>query len=165
MASSRDDQRRLLKSFAKANNTGAEVYRMMVEAYGNKSMSKAMAYAFFKEFKDGREDIKSRAGFNTWVGVRTPDNMEAVRNMVEENRRVQIKEIAEKLDISVGSIHKILHNDLKFSKRAARWVPCLLSEEHRRKQVEMAKDFIMRSNRDGQAFWDSLVTMDEYGVH
>ncbi len=72
------------------------------------------------EFKEGREDIKSWAGLNTWVGVRAPDNVEAARNMVEEDRRVQIKDIAEKLDISVGSVNKILHDDLKFSKSAAR---------------------------------------------
>ena len=46
----------------------------------------------------------------------TEDNITAVENVVWENRRVTVKEVASVLDISVGSAHHIIHDELSSKK-------------------------------------------------
>eukprot|EP00095_Tigriopus_kingsejongensis_P003772 maker-scaffold1165_size57908-snap-gene-0.11 protein:Tk03772 transcript:maker-scaffold1165_size57908-snap-gene-0.11-mRNA-1 annotation:"Sparc" len=49
---------------------------------------------------------------------RTPANIAAVMNMIEEDRRVDIDKIAAKLDLCFGTVHIIFRKDLNYSKTA-----------------------------------------------
>jgi len=46
----------------------------------------------------------------------TEDNTVAEENVIRENRRVTVKEVASVFDISVGSAHHIIHHELNFEK-------------------------------------------------
>ena len=70
-----------------------------------------------ERFPDGREDDEGR-GRPT-----ISKNVDAVRSLVEEDGRLLVCEIAQAVDISVGSAHSILRKDLGLSKLSARWVP------------------------------------------
>jgi len=54
---------------------------------------------------------------------------------VEEDRLINIHTIARAHGPSYGSIHSILHKDLKLVKKSARWVPKLLSEAQMKERV------------------------------
>ena len=51
-------------------------------------------------------------------------------------------ELASETGLSLQTLNRILHDDLGLSKKAARWVPRLLSDEHKEKHVEMVRNFI-----------------------
>eukprot|EP00095_Tigriopus_kingsejongensis_P003319 maker-scaffold612_size124412-snap-gene-0.21 protein:Tk03319 transcript:maker-scaffold612_size124412-snap-gene-0.21-mRNA-1 annotation:"AGAP009116-PA" len=59
---------------------------------------------------------KSRS--NPVMAKRTPANIAAVMNMIEEDRRVDIDTIAAKLDLCFGTVHIIFRKDLNYSKTA-----------------------------------------------
>ena len=67
-------------------------------------------------------------------------------------------------DISAGLVHRILHDDLGLGKVSARWVPRLLTDEHKQQQLQMAMDFKKQHFQQGEAFLKSIVTMDESWV-
>jgi hypothetical protein len=46
-----------------------------------------------------------------------------VNALVEEDRQIIITDIAGKLVMSCGSAYSIIHEDLKYHKICARWVP------------------------------------------
>jgi len=50
----------------------------------------------------------------------TPEAFAAVEDIVKENRRETVNEIAAHLDMSHGSAHHIVHNGLQFRKFSAR---------------------------------------------
>ena len=52
-----------------------------------------------------------------------------VRDLVYFDRRIQVEEIAQALDISHGSVSTILPDRLGMRKLTARWVPESLSDE------------------------------------
>ncbi|KAJ8962763.1 hypothetical protein NQ318_001162 [Aromia moschata] len=56
---------------------------------------------------------------------------------MEGDRRITLTEIAEEVDISYGSAQQIMRVDLGFHKVSARWVPRLLSDEHKRHRLEV----------------------------
>jgi hypothetical protein len=51
-----------------------------------------------------------------------------VEQMVMEDRRLTVRQIAANAGISVGSVDIILHDDLKLRKDSARWVPRMLTD-------------------------------------
>jgi hypothetical protein len=54
---------------------------------------------------------------------RSADMIARVEQMVMEDRRLTVRQIAANAGISVGSVVNILHDDLKLRKVSARWVP------------------------------------------
>jgi hypothetical protein len=88
----------------------------------------------------------------------TEDNIAAVENVVWENRRVTVKEVASVLDISVGSAHHIFHDELKFRKVCARWVPKRLTPEMKERRVDACQELLRRYEADGEAFLQRIVT-------
>lgn len=66
---------------------------------------------------------------------------------------------------SHGSVHKIITEQIKFHKVCARWVPCLLTEEHKRKHFESGFEFLQRYQKEGNQFLDKIVTVDETWSH
>ncbi|UYV66260.1 hypothetical protein LAZ67_4001048 [Cordylochernes scorpioides] len=54
---------------------------------------------------------------------------------------------------------------LNFRKVCARWVPRLLSENHKQQRVETARAFLKVHRRDGDQLFSQIVTGDESWVH
>jgi histone-lysine N-methyltransferase SETMAR len=131
------------------------------ESYGELSFGRAYTFRLFKEYKEGREEVGDRRGQFSNRTARTNENIEAMSAIVERDRHVTVRDIALELDLSVGTVFSILHEDLHLSKLVARWVPCLLSEEHKANHLKMAKEFKKSYFEQGEAFLKSLVTMDE----
>ena len=53
----------------------------------------------------------------------TPETIEKVRDIVLDNRRVKVCEIAEAVGISEERVRNILHEELGMRKLYARWMP------------------------------------------
>ena len=73
----------------------------------------------------------------------TEDNIECARNVVLLDRQVTTDEVADVLQISHGSAYKMMHNKLGFHKVFARWVPKQVTEVHKQKRVDIAKNILI----------------------
>jgi len=49
----------------------------------------------------------------------TMKNEERTLELIRENRRITLEEVAERLNVSVGSAYSLIHDSLKFSKVGA----------------------------------------------
>ena len=68
---------------------------MLTKAYGESAMSKTRVY----EFQDGREDVED----DERPGTPTNENVEKVKQMVMNDRRITIREVVDDIGISIGS--------------------------------------------------------------
>ncbi|XP_035209507.1 histone-lysine N-methyltransferase SETMAR-like [Stegodyphus dumicola] len=91
---------------------------------------------------------------NSKIGVR-------VNECILANRHITIDDISNELDISHGSVHKIIADHLKFRKVCAR----LLLEERKGKRFESAFAFLQRYQTEGNEFLDKIVTGDETWIY
>ncbi|GFW78916.1 histone-lysine N-methyltransferase SETMAR [Trichonephila clavipes] len=83
-----------------------------------------------------------------------------------EDRRTTVRELCEKIpEVSKTTIDKILTEHLGYSKVCARWVPKMLTADHKRQRVEAAQEFIAFHGTTEEEFLDSIVTGDETWVH
>ena len=87
-----------------------------------------------------------------------------VRDLVYSDRQIQVKEIAQALGISHGSVSTILHHRLGMRKLTARWVSKFLSDEQMATRASVCSALLKRF-RSKDDFLLRPVTVDESWVH
>ena len=73
-------------------------------------------YEWTEEFKTGVSSVEDSPRLGPPFMAVMEDNIAAMGNMIRVNRRVTVKEVTSLLDISVGSAHRIIHDELKLRK-------------------------------------------------
>jgi hypothetical protein len=79
--------------------------------------------------------------------------------LIREDRRVKVREIAEVTGIAKSAVHEII-SDLNFLKMSARWVPKMLTEEHKSERMAASLENLCR-----RRIVESIVTVDETWVY
>jgi len=87
-----------------------------------------------------------------------------VRTIIQNNRRLTVREIADDCGISVGSCDEILTDDLHMKRVWAKFVPRLLADDQREQCQTVAHDLFECSCEDVQ-FLKNIVTGDESWVY
>jgi hypothetical protein len=81
-----------------------------------------------------------------------------------QDRRVTVRELAEEVGISTGSVHSILTDDLSMRRVSAKFVPKLLTIEQKQLRLEVAQDMLDSANSDPE-FLNIVTTGDESWVY
>ena len=84
--------------------------------------------------RSGRQSVGDDVRVGAPRTAITDLNISRVETCILADRRVTVREIANELSLSVGSVETIIHEQLKFFKVSARWVPKQLTGEHIKQQ-------------------------------
>lgn len=160
-----EEQRATIKAFVKSGKTATETYKFLQEAYGEETMCRSRVFKWFKEFKEGRESFESKRGHHQKTLVRTEENVDRVRNILTSDRRLTIADLSLSTGLAEKTIHRILTEDLGLKKLTARWVPRLLTDDHKTSHLEFSRNFIKSHFEEGTAFLRRIVTCDESWVN
>ncbi|EGI59805.1 FLJ37770-like protein, partial [Acromyrmex echinatior] len=76
---------------------------------------------WYKMFSEGREDVNDEERAGRPSTSTTDENIDEVKKIVLANRRITVREVAEDLNISIGSCHSIFTNDLGMRRVAAKF--------------------------------------------
>ena len=87
-----------------------------------------------------------------------------VRDQINSDRRTEVEETAQALDISYSSVSTILYDRLGMRKLTACWIPKSLSDEQRATRAPECSALLKRF-RSKKDFLLNLVTVDETWVH
>ncbi|GBN99119.1 Putative uncharacterized protein FLJ37770 [Araneus ventricosus] len=98
-----------IKFCFKLGKTATETHEMLVKVYGVYAVSKKCVFEWFKLFRDGKEDVKDEPRSGRPATSTTPDNIERVRRMLADDRRLSLRMIAEELKISLDIVCNIIH--------------------------------------------------------
>ncbi len=105
------EQSYALKFYIKLGKTAKES-KDMLQAYGDSLMSMPIFYNCYNMFQEDRESVLDES----WEGwPRTARNevlWNTVAVIVQENQRITVCELAQCLNIPVGSAFAILHDNL-----------------------------------------------------
>ena len=63
--------------------------------------------------------------------VRTPHLIGQIKNFMDKDRRVSIETISAQFDVSEGTAHSIIREELKMQKICAKFVPRVLREDQK----------------------------------
>ncbi|KAG5331324.1 SETMR methyltransferase, partial [Acromyrmex charruanus] len=113
---------------------------MLTVAYGEVTLDRSNVYRWYKMFSEGREDVNDEERAGRPSTSTTDENIDEVKKIVLANRRITVREVAEDLNISIGSCHSIFTNDLGMRRVAAKFVPKLLNFDQKQHREFLAKN-------------------------
>ncbi|UYV80226.1 hypothetical protein LAZ67_18002085, partial [Cordylochernes scorpioides] len=158
------DQRTCIKFCVKNAIKCADAFRMLTVAYGEATLDRSNVYRWYKMFSEGREDVNDEERAGRPSTSTTDEKINEVEKMILANRRITIREVAEDLNISIGSCHSIFINDLGMRRVAAKFVPKLLNCDQKQHRMNIANE-MLDSVRDDPNLLQRVITGDEAWVY
>ena len=99
----KQEQRSVVRFLFSEGEKPIAIHRRMSIQYGDRCMSRIQVYEWTENFKNGVTSVEDSPRLGPAFTAVTEDNIAAVGNVVWENRRITVKEVASVLDISVIS--------------------------------------------------------------
>ncbi|UYV83119.1 hypothetical protein LAZ67_22002270 [Cordylochernes scorpioides] len=158
------DQRTCIKFCVKNEIKCADAFRMLTVAYGEATLDRSNVYRWYKMFSEGREDVSDKERAGRPSTSTTDEKINEVEKMILANRRITVREVAEDLNISIGSCHSIFINDLGMRRVAAKFVPKLLNCDQKQHRMNIANE-MLDSVRDDPNLLQRVITGDEAWVY
>lgn len=141
-----------------------DIHREICAIYGPNIMSDGMVRKWVRAFKGGRKNVhdEERSGRHSVI---SEDLVQKVDQTVREDRRFTITSLSDVFpQVSRSVLYEIVSKRLSYRKVCSRWVPKMLTEEHKTKRVCSALTFLERYHEEGDDFLSQIVTGDETWV-
>ena len=90
--------------------SSVQAQQWLEKCYGDSAPSKTTICRWHAEFKRGRTDTEDAERSGRPNEVVTPETIKKVHQIVFENRKLKLRQIAETLKISYGSVHAFCMN-------------------------------------------------------
>ena len=124
-------QRVVIKFLTNKNVGPNEIWRRLRAQYGESTLLKTQVKFWHKEFHGGRDAVQNTSHQRRPRTSSTTENIAAVCDLIDGDRRITVVEICQELGISYGSVQCIIKNELQFRKISAQWIPRLLSDQRK----------------------------------
>ena len=96
--------------------------------------------------------------------VNTLELIGQIKNFMDKDRRVSIETISAQFDVSVGTVHRIIRDEMKMRKICSKFVPRVLREDQKERRCHDSREMVELINSD-PADLDALVTCDESWIY
>ena len=123
----------------KLEDNGKKILQDLQAVFGVQCLGKSTVYRWIEAFLAEQEPSTSGTGRGRPLSARNERNIALVKSLIDEDPHSTIRELSEACDLSIGTIHSILHEDLQMRNLAARWVPHLLTDEQKKRRVDCSR--------------------------
>jgi len=112
-----------IKFCVKIGKSASETLALLTVAYGEYSMKKSSVFEWHRWFKEGREDVQDDPRSGQPKTQRTDENVDRVGTLVHSDRRLDVRVIAEELNMNRETVRQIVKEDLGMRKISTKMVP------------------------------------------
>ena len=137
-----------------------ETYGILQTAFGASCMMGTSVFEWHKRFEEGRDSVRDDERCGRSKEVRTPELIGQIKNFMDKDRRVSFETISAQFNVSVGTVHTIIREELKMRKICAKFVPRLLREDQKERRCHDSRKMVELINSD-PAVLVALVTCDK----
>ena len=116
MENQKFEHRSIIRFFVLEGQSLSNIHECMTAVYGDSAPSRTMVFEWARRFKDGQLNIEDSPRSGRPISATDERNIKAIEDLIVEDRRITIQEIAEILGISNGTVHGILHDHLHMTK-------------------------------------------------
>ena len=126
------------------NYKASEIHRLLVESWGEGStLSLRRVQQIAKEFKEEeRQSFERKEGSGRPRTSTTDDNIEIVKEMIEEDCHLSSIEIAAVIGIEETSVRRILKVHLGKKSLCNKWIPHILSDLNKETRVTCSQGML-----------------------
>ena len=155
----------LIKHYFLREKTIKETEEKLAKYYKESAPSHGMVHKWFTKFRCGRISTSDAERPGRPKEVTSQEMIDKIHDIVLNDRRLKVREISETVNISVGRVWYILHECLGMRKVSARWVPRLLTADHKRARVVVSEQCLDMFQHNLKEFLRRCVTVDETWIH
>ena len=151
MQSRREDtlqERYAIKFGFKLGKNATEIYGMLQTAFGPSWMNRASVFECHKRFKERRESVRDDEKCRRSKEGKTPEIIGQIKNFMDKGRCVSIETIIAEFDVSVGTVHTIIPEELKMRKICAKVVQRVLREDKKERRCHDSREMVEMINSD-----------------
>ncbi|GFR33954.1 uncharacterized protein TNCT_111931 [Trichonephila clavata] len=134
----------------------ADIHKEIVSVYGN--IMNRQNVTKWCHFSEGRTDVpdEQRTGRSSVISDAL---LQRTEEAIRANRRLILKELHQIIpEVSMTTFYEVVTVKLGYRKLCARWVPKMLTEEHKKKRMGFELDFLSRYANAIDEFLDHIVT-------
>jgi len=117
-----------------------------------------------KNVRTGDSDVKGKPHSGRPCIAVTPLNEERLNQLIRTNRRITTRELCTELNIGFFALETIVAT-LEYRKVCTRWVPQMLTQEHKEHRMQVCRDLLNQYEAEGDSFLDRITTSDEMWCH
>ena len=136
------EQRYCIKFCHKLGDTQVETIRKIQQAFGDDAMSITRIKEWYNRFKDGSTSVDSGPRHGRPSTSRNDNVINQVPNLVMQDCRITVRELAGEVGVSIGLVHTILTADLGLRRMSVKFVLKLLTMEQKHLRLEIAQDML-----------------------
>ena len=97
-----------------------------------------------KRFREGREEVEDDDRTGRPITETTSDNIEQVRDLINDNPYVIIDELEAQSGLSPGTVQRIVSDHLQSKKITARYVPKHLTNSQKAERVQRCQENLLK---------------------
>ena len=120
--------------FMKGKNT-TETKASLDKHYGESAPSYSTIKNWFSDFKRSRTCTKDECRSGRPNEGASEENTTLIHQMIMEDRKVNIRQIAEVMGLSKDTVWRSIHEKLQMKKVIAKWVPQSLTIDQKKRRV------------------------------
>lgn len=121
--------------------TPRETFDEMKDTYGRDAPSYDVKH-WHRQFKCGRTSVETAPIPGRSLSAIDEDTILQVEAAILEDRRITVRQLAQDVKISVGSVDIIIHDHLHMRKLSARWIPRLLTPFQMQERVQCSQTLL-----------------------
>jgi len=99
----KEEQRSVTRFLSAEGVPGAQIHLRMCAQYGDKVISRRIVYEWIEMFENGRTSVTDAERSGRPATAMTTRSEERTLELIRENRRIRVEEVAGRLNVSVGS--------------------------------------------------------------
>jgi len=157
-------QRAVIEFLVEEAIPAAEIHQRLQHAYGSVCMGASSVRRWVKHFKDGNTSIQDQPRSGRPRTASTERNKERVDEIIQDNKRVTVDTIARTLGLGHNAVQEMIES-LSYRKFYARWVPRLLTQDHKGQRKATTSELLHRYRQEGDDFLLRIVTGDKSWFH
>ena len=165
MNAERDHMRFYTFMRLKLGDSTTKILQNLHTVFGPTCVNRSTVFRWVEAFQREQGPSSAGKGPGRPFSVRNEQNIALVKSLVDEDPHSTIRELSEACDLSVGTIHSILHEDLHMRNLAARWVPHLLTDEQKKRRVDCSRQLLRDFEPNCPKRLCDLVTGDETWIN
>jgi hypothetical protein len=142
----------VIKFFVKEGLMPNEIHSKFIKVYGDSSPSFLTIKKWAVWFKRGCTSSEDHTSEGRPKSATTPEIIEQVHDMVLDDQRIKVREIAKTIGILKECVGYFLHEELYMKKLCARWVLRLLTADQKRIHMKMSEQCLEHFNKNKTDF-------------
>ncbi len=138
---SKDNYRAYIFIEFKRGISASTVYQQLLSTNIPNIPSRTTVFEWHRRFSQGRQTLDDDPRIGRIPSSSSNSNSATIDQLLNEEPRTSLREIAGQLNISKSAVHTIVL-ELGFRKVCSSWVPHALTNSNKQSRVECAKEFI-----------------------